>query len=90
MVSPDKMCQQAELALVIGSSNMVYPAAGWPEEMAALSIPVAEFNTKPNHETRFFQHYFEGNVTQTLPKALGIPEEECVPHPPSHSQSKKH
>ncbi|KAI5743802.1 hypothetical protein M8J77_022255 [Diaphorina citri] len=84
----DKFCQQAEVALVIGSSNQVYPAAGWPQEMAAFEIPVAEFNTRINTETRFFKWFFEGKVTQTLPEALGIPDEKCVPFPPSHSHPK--
>jgi len=63
--------QKCDLLIVIGTSGIVYPAAGFAEVVKKTGGIVANFNLEriPSSRSDF---YFEGKCGATLPKALGV------------------
>ncbi|KAF5333314.1 hypothetical protein D9611_002200 [Ephemerocybe angulata] len=68
----DKLVQQADLCLVVGTSSTVYPAAGYAVEVAENGGKVAVFNAEDTGATEGADFVFVGPCETTLPKALGI------------------
>ncbi|KAK4878629.1 hypothetical protein RN001_011135 [Aquatica leii] len=67
-----KALEACELFLVVGTSAIVYPAAGFAPFVQDRGVPVAEFNTDPISAVNFV---FRGPCGTTLPEALGIDKE---------------
>ncbi|KAI6655093.1 NAD-dependent protein deacylase sirtuin-5, mitochondrial-like [Oopsacas minuta] len=69
------MCE-CDLFLVIGTSSVVYPAAGFALNLANKGVLVAEFNIEPTTATSAFNYHFHGKCGEILPPALAPPTEE--------------
>lgn len=63
---------KCDLCLIVGTSAVVYPAAGFGVQVAARGVTVAEFNLETTGNTDFVTYHFEGPSGETLPKALGV------------------
>ncbi|KAG8816585.1 hypothetical protein FRC17_000268, partial [Serendipita sp. 399] len=66
----DKIVKKADLCLVVGTSSMVYPAAGFADDVLSNGGTVAVFNIDPVHDD--VQFMFTGGCEVELPKALGM------------------
>jgi NAD-dependent deacetylase len=66
--------QQCDLFLTIGTSALVYPAAGLPEVAAARGTPVIEINTEETPFTRTATHHLCGPSGRILPQLVAIYE----------------
>lgn len=56
----NKILENCDLCLVIGTSSVVYPAAMFAPQVASRGVPVAEFNIESTQHTLDFGYYFEG------------------------------
>jgi len=65
----------AELFLVIGTSALVYPAAGLPLEARERGAWVVEINTEPTPLTPFADEAIRGPAARVLPELLGVGED---------------
>ncbi|CAF4096866.1 unnamed protein product, partial [Rotaria magnacalcarata] len=61
---------QCDLFLVVGTSGIVYPAAGYASVVAARKVPVAEVNIEKTPATSTSTFYFEGPSGELLPVLL--------------------
>ncbi|BHF68892.1 NAD-dependent protein deacylase sirtuin-5, mitochondrial [Sparganum proliferum] len=61
---------EADVCLVVGSSSVVYPAAGLALTVAERGFPVAEVNVEPTPATSLVQFYFEGKAGTVLPELI--------------------
>jgi NAD-dependent deacetylase len=59
---------EADVALVIGTSSLVYPAAGLPEIVRARGGRVIEINPKATHLTPRVDLYWETSAGEALPQ----------------------
>uniref|UniRef100_H0X428 NAD-dependent protein deacylase sirtuin-5, mitochondrial n=1 Tax=Otolemur garnettii TaxID=30611 RepID=H0X428_OTOGA len=66
------------LALQVGTSSVVYPAAMFAPQVSARGVPVAEFNMETTPATNRFRFHFQGPCGSTLPEALARHENETV------------
>ncbi|KAJ3531380.1 hypothetical protein NM688_g7586 [Phlebia brevispora] len=66
----DKLVEQADLCLVVGTSSTVYPAAGYAEEVAMNGGKVAVFNLDRSEGDTDADYLFLGPCELTLPQAL--------------------
>ncbi|KAH7929668.1 DHS-like NAD/FAD-binding domain-containing protein [Leucogyrophana mollusca] len=67
----DRVIRVADLILVIGTSSVVYPAAGYAQEVSDNGGKVAVFNIEPaGEEEEQDDFYFLGPCEETLPMAL--------------------
>ncbi|ORX98465.1 NAD-dependent deacetylase sirtuin-5-like protein [Basidiobolus meristosporus CBS 931.73] len=62
--------ERCDLLMVIGTSGIVYPAAGFASQVLANGGQVAEFNTELSDS--LYQFAFSGPCGSTLPQALDI------------------
>lgn len=60
----------ADVVLVVGTSGVVYPAAGLPERAAARGIPVIEFNPEPSALTGIATHSIRASAAVGLSAML--------------------
>lgn len=63
----DKAVQTAEVALVIGTSSLVWPAAGLAEAAIDRGIPVVEINPQPTPFSARATYHVRGAAEQILP-----------------------
>lgn len=61
---------ECDLCLLVGTSSVVYPAAGYAPMLAARGVPVAEFNLEVTPVTGNFKFHFQGKCGEILPTAL--------------------
>jgi NAD-dependent deacetylase sirtuin 5 len=66
--SISKLLKRCDLLLVIGTSSVVYPAAGFADQVQAQGGKVAVFNLERGNEIADW--FFEGPVEDTLSRAL--------------------
>ncbi|EDV25963.1 uncharacterized protein TRIADDRAFT_24253, partial [Trichoplax adhaerens] len=59
-----------DFCLLIGTSSVVYPAAGFAPELATRGVPVAEFNLEDTPATTNLRFHFKGKAGETLPAAI--------------------
>ena len=59
--------QEADLVLVVGTSGLVYPAAGIPDLAAARGVPVVEINPQPSEVSGTAEHLWRATAGHTLP-----------------------
>lgn len=69
---------ECDLCLLVGTSSVVYPAAGFAPMVAARGVPVAEFNIEPTPVTSQLRFHFEGKSGDLLPIALARHPSEPV------------
>jgi len=72
----DELVEKADLCLVIGTSAVVYPAAGYSSTVKKLGGKVAVFNIEDTGEDADF--LFVGPCEEFLPKALGLSESPFI------------
>lgn len=60
-------CRDADLVLVVGTSGLVYPAAGLPEVAAAAGVPTVEINPEPTPLSRRVDHTWRTTAAVGLP-----------------------
>ncbi|CAF4255811.1 unnamed protein product [Rotaria socialis] len=61
---------QCDLFLVVGTSGIVYPAAGYASIVAQRKVPVVEVNIEKTPATSTSTFYFEGPAGELLPMLL--------------------
>ncbi|XP_061540025.1 NAD-dependent protein deacylase sirtuin-5, mitochondrial [Phycodurus eques] len=76
VIQAEKVLDNCDLCLVIGTSSVVYPAAMFAPQVASRGIPVAEFNMENTPATMRFKFHFHGPCGTTLPPALSPHESE--------------
>lgn len=64
-----------DLFMTVGTSSVVYPAAGFAYQAAGRGAAVAEFNTEPTDASDLCTFVFQGRAGETLPAALGVTDE---------------
>ncbi|XP_028157122.1 NAD-dependent protein deacylase sirtuin-5, mitochondrial-like [Ostrinia furnacalis] len=64
----DEAISKCDVCLIIGTSSLVYPAAGFGPLASARGAIVAEFNIEPTNNN--FNYYFAGPSATTLPQVL--------------------
>lgn len=72
----EKVLDNCDLCLVVGTSSIVYPAAMFAPQVAARGVPVAEFNMEDTPATMRFKFHFQGPCGTTLPPMLARHETE--------------
>lgn len=66
----DVALEKCDMCLLVGTSSVVYPAAGFAPLLAAKGVPVAEFNMEETPCTGAFRFHFQGPAGDTLPPLL--------------------
>lgn len=66
----DKEIELCDLFLVIGTSSVVYPAAGYAAILAQRNVPVVELNIETTPSTSIATYHFNGPAAQILPQLL--------------------
>ncbi|XP_024399903.1 NAD-dependent protein deacylase isoform X1 [Physcomitrium patens] len=74
----DDALQGCDLLLVVGTSAVVYPAAGYAPLVKSQGGVVAEFNTEDTPISYNCRFKFQGPSSVKLPTALGIGEDELA------------
>lgn len=60
-------CRDADLVLVVGTSGLVYPAAGLPDVAASEGVDVVELNPEPTPVSRVAAHAWRTTAAAGLP-----------------------
>ncbi|KAK0206283.1 DHS-like NAD/FAD-binding domain-containing protein [Desarmillaria ectypa] len=68
----NKLVDEADLCLVVGTSSTVYPAAGYAEAVSQNGGQVAVFNLDRSDGDEDANFLFLGPCEETVPKALGL------------------
>jgi len=63
---------KCDMCLLVGTSSVVYPAAGFAPLLALKGVPVAEFNMEETPCTGVFRFHFQGPAGETLPPLLAV------------------
>ena len=71
LANAEAAVRNADAALVIGTSSLVWPAAGFAEAAAARGIPVIEVNPQATPFTPQATYHVRGPAEQVLPTLLG-------------------
>ncbi|CAF0871010.1 unnamed protein product [Rotaria sp. Silwood1] len=66
----EKEIQLCDLFLVVGTSSVVYPAAGYASILAQKNVPIAEVNIETTPSTSIATYHFHGPAAQLLPQLL--------------------
>lgn len=64
--------QTCDLFMTIGTSSVVYPAAGFAAQVAARGVPLAEVNLDTSEATDICQYVFQGKAGEILPELLDV------------------
>jgi len=67
-----KIVDEADLCIVVGTSSTVYPAAGYASDVRENGGHTAVFNLEPTDGDQFSDFLFLGKCEELLPKALGL------------------
>lgn len=67
-----------DLLLIIGTSSVVFPAAGYAPEVARRGAPVVEINLEPTDNSSICSLTFQGRAGELLPELLGVSDEPDV------------
>ncbi|KAF9534394.1 DHS-like NAD/FAD-binding domain-containing protein [Crepidotus variabilis] len=84
----DEIVGKADLCLVVGTSSVVYPAAGYAHQVKANGGKVAVFNLEKTDGDRKSDFRFLGACEEILPKALGLTKNDFSPDIPSAAKTK--
>ncbi|WIA29215.1 hypothetical protein OEZ86_011726 [Tetradesmus obliquus] len=69
---------EADLLLIIGTSSVVYPAAGYAPQVAQRGVPVVEINLEPTDNSRVCRMSIQGRAGELLPELLGVADDAAV------------
>eukprot|EP00731_Ephydatia_muelleri_P026115 Em0018g215a len=76
MRAASEALMECDICLLVGTSSVVYPAAGFAPVVAARGVPVAEFNLEQTPVTSLLRFHFEGKSGDLLPIALARHQSE--------------
>ncbi|CAL5219744.1 g1642 [Coccomyxa viridis] len=62
----------ADLFITVGTSSVVYPAAGFVSQVAARGVPCAEVNLESSGATASCKYTFQGRAGEILPDLLEV------------------
>ncbi|TFK68366.1 DHS-like NAD/FAD-binding domain-containing protein [Pluteus cervinus] len=68
----DKLVEEADVCLVVGTSSTVYPAAGYAYEVYNRGGTVAVFNVEESRGDVYSSFVFYGPCDMELPRVLGV------------------
>jgi len=68
----DRLVEQADLCLVVGTSSTVYPAASYMHKVKRQGGKVAIFNVERSNGDQIADFLFLGPCEETIPEALGV------------------
>ncbi|KAL0949560.1 hypothetical protein HGRIS_009609 [Hohenbuehelia grisea] len=74
----NRLVDDADLCLVVGTSSTVYPAASYASEVVEHGGKVAVFNLDRSSGDNEADFLFLGPSEETLPRALGTPDQPLV------------
>ncbi|XP_067931791.1 NAD-dependent protein deacylase sirtuin-5, mitochondrial-like [Watersipora subatra] len=66
----EKELADCDLCMLVGTSSVVYPAAGFAPELARRGVPVGEFNMETTPATGSLGYHFQGPAGVNVPKVL--------------------
>jgi NAD-dependent deacetylase sirtuin 5 len=66
------LLNECDFLIVVGTSSVVYPAAGFAMKVAQRGVPVAEFNLESTPITKGCTFSFLGAAGELLPRALDV------------------
>jgi NAD-dependent deacetylase len=66
----ESLARRCDVMLVVGTSGLVYPAAGLPITARAAGATVIEVNTEPSEITRAADIFLEGAAGRVLPELV--------------------
>ena len=67
MTEVQKLLRQCDLFVSVGTSGIVYPAAGFVQTAKFYGADTIEFNLEETSNNRLFDRHIKGKCTQTLP-----------------------
>ncbi len=76
-------CLDADLVLVVGTSGLVYPAAGLPGMAASHGVPVVEVNPVATALSHEVDHAWRATAAQGLPALVDAVAAVSNPEPPA-------
>jgi NAD-dependent deacetylase len=62
-----ELCSTADLCIVVGTSGIVYPAAGFPEISRRSGVPVVDINVAPTNISNYADAFLQGPAGEMLP-----------------------
>ncbi|KAI8477135.1 MAG: NAD-dependent deacetylase sirtuin-5 [Monoraphidium minutum] len=74
----ESILEDCNLMIIVGTSAVVYPAAGYAPHVAARGVPVVEINLEPTDNSRLCAITFKGKAGLLLPRLLGVQDDESV------------
>ncbi|QCB27420.1 NAD-dependent deacylase [Corynebacterium endometrii] len=63
----ERRMTEADLVVIVGTSGVVYPAAGLPRLAHELGTPIVEISPAPTELTPIASHFIEGTAATVLP-----------------------
>lgn len=76
--SIEHVLDETDLLLIIGTSSVVYPAAGYAPQVAQRGVPVVEINLEPTDNSRVCRMSIQGKAGALLPELLGVQDDPVV------------
>eukprot|EP00775_Hariotina_reticulata_P007957 gene7957-8155_t len=74
----DDLLDVTDLLLVIGTSSVVYPAAGYAPQVAQRGVPVVEINMEATGNSRLCTMSIQGKAGHLLQELLGVMDDPQV------------
>jgi len=62
-----ELCRTADLCVVVGTSGLVFPAAGFPEIAKHAGVPVIDINVQPTNISSYADAFIKGPAGEALP-----------------------
>ena len=72
------LLEACDLLLVVGTSSVVHPAAGFAPLVAEQGKPLVEVNLEPTDNSGVCTYAVQGKAGETLPALLGVLDEEVA------------
>ena len=68
----DEIISKSDLFISIGTSGVVWPAAGFPQIAKSNGATLIEINPEPSEQNNLYDHVFRGKASDMLNTILGI------------------
>lgn len=76
--SIDDVLDNTDLLVIVGTSSVVYPAAGYAPQVAQRGVPVVEINLEPTGNSGVCSLSIQGKAGQLLPQLFGVQDDPKV------------
>ena len=67
----DEIISKSDLFISIGTSGVVWPAAGFPQIAKSNGARLIEINPDPSEQSKIYDHVFRGKASNMLNTILG-------------------